>query len=267
MRYARLVWLMFRVSLQNDAAYRADFFLQLAASLVHLAALLLGQYVIFQNTPDVNGWGPWEMLVLVGVFRVVSGVIGLFVAPNMRMIMEDVRTGKLDFLLLRPVNSQFHASVRRISIWKGIDILLGLGLAVTGAVKLTGTVPLLPLLLFIAALVTATMICYSIWLVLATLSFWLVRVQNIEMVFWNLFEAVRYPISIYGRGVQWLLTYVFPAVFIVHVPAQSLIGGAAGVESLSLTMWIAAVILGPAWLVAATLVWRYGLKHYSGASA
>lgn len=270
MRYLRLLWLMTRVSLQTDAAYRGNFFFQVGGALMHLGAALLGLWVIFEQTTDLNGWGPWHMLALMGVFRIMTGVIALIIAPNMRQLMQDVRTGTLDFLLLQPVNSQFFASSRRIVAWRVIDILLGAIVAVIGAVKLGGGLPLTTVLSFLVMLAAGATVIYSVWLVLATSSFWLVRVANIEMVFWNVFEAARYPVTIFPPTVRWTLTYVLPVAFIVTVPAQALVGGMgnkSGVTSLTTATWIAAGVAAPASLAAATLFWRFGLRHYSGASA
>lgn len=69
---------------------------------------------------------------------------------------------------------------------------------------------------------------------------------------------------------RWTLTYVLPVAFIVTVPAQALVGGMgdeSGVTSVTTATWIAAAVAAPASLAAATLFWRYGLRHYSGASA
>jgi ABC-2 type transport system permease protein len=272
MRYLRLLLLSIRVSVQNDAAYRVDFVLQFGGALLHVASMLLGLWVIYGNTPDVNGWGVDHMLALVGVFRIMSGTIGLIIAPNMRMIMEDVRSGGLDFLLLRPVDSQFLASVRRVSLGRAADIVLGLALAATAVARLGGGVAPGALAGFFVMLLAATAIMYSFWLILATLSFWLVRVQNLEMVFWNVFEAARYPVSIYPPPVKWLLTFVVPAAFVVTVPAQTLVGGLGhgGADAggpVGAGMLIAAAVLAGAMFVVATWFWRFGVKRYSGASA
>jgi len=268
MRVARLFWMMVRLSLQNDAAYRLDFFVQLFNALTHTASMLLGLWVVFHNTDSVNGWCAAHMLVLIGVFRLMSGVIALIIAPNMRQLMEDVRAGTLDFVLLRPVNSQFLVSARRLSVWRIFDVLIGAVVAVVGTLLLRGRLEPGALALFVLMLTAGATIMYAIWLALATLSFWLVRVMNLEMIFWNVFEAARYPVSIYPPPVRFALTYVLPAAFVVTFPAQALAGGAGDtVPLLSAVAIVSALVIAPICLAAASAFWRFGLRRYSGASA
>jgi len=260
-RYLRLMWLFIRVSIQDDAAYRIDFLTQLLMSVVQLGAELVGVWTIFSNTRSLAGWNAMEVLALLGVFRIMAGVITLFIAPNMRRIMEDIREGTLDFVLMKPINSQFYASVRRAVVWRVADIVLGIALAGLASAKLSAAWSLGGALLFAGMLMAGVTIIYSFWLVLATCAFWFTRLTNIEMVFWNVFEAGRYPVDIYRPWIRRGLTYVVPLAFLTTVPAGVLVGRAdpAGVG--------AAVGLAAASMAVSSWFWRHGLRHYSGASA
>ncbi|MCC7292386.1 MAG: ABC-2 family transporter protein [Phycisphaerales bacterium] len=260
-RYFRLILLFLRVSVQDDAAYRADFLLHSVIAFLQLGAELFGLWIIFSNTESLNGWDAWQMLALMGVFRVMSGVIGLGIAPNMRAMMEDVRSGTLDFVLLKPVNPQFYVSARRFVLWRGMDIVVGLVMAGTASVKLGTSVGVMQAALFLLMLGAGVVIIYSFWLALATLAFWLTRISNIEMVFWNVFEAGRYPVDIYRPWLRWLLTFFVPLAFLTTFPAGMLVG--KGTPSGMLMGWLAAAVA----LTGATLFWRFGLRRYSGASA
>ena len=142
--------------------------------------------------------------------------------------------------------------------------MLGFSVAIYGCLRLTGTVPVGAVLEFIVTLVAALAIVYSVWLMLATTCFWFVRIQNIEMVFWNVFEAGRYPIVIYRPWIQWMLTFVIPLAFITTIPAGTLIG-----LDDRFVGWAPAVAVGMAalMLLVSHWFWRFGLRHYSGASA
>lgn len=261
LRYLRLLWLFTRVSIQDAAAYRADFVSHLGMALLHLGAELIGLWAIFSNARSLMGWSMFEMLALLGVFRIMAGVIGLGIAPNMRLIMQDIRDGRLDFVLIKPVSSQFYASFRRIMIWRLTDIIMGLGMAGVACVKMSADVSVGMVLAFLLMLACGVTIIYSFWLTLATLAFWFTRISNIEMVFWNVFEAGRYPVDVYPRWVRRGLTYVIPLAFLTTFPASTLVGKTAWTEV------IVAMVLAAASLLVATLFWRFGLRHYSGASA
>lgn len=261
LRHLKLIWLFARVSVQDDAAYRFDFFMRAVVALLQTAGELIALWTIFSNTQSLAGWNAWQVLVLLGVFRIMTGTIGLVISPNMRLIMEDIRHGTLDFVLAKPINAQFYASVRRVVAWRITDIALGLALAVAGSVRLAATISPGQVLLFALMLAAGAVIIYAFWLILATAAFWLTRIDNMEMVFWNVFEAGRYPVDIYRPWIRWALTYLMPLAFLITFPAGALVGKT--VPSLLTAAWLVAAVM----LTLASLFWRYGLRRYSGASA
>lgn len=259
----KLATLFARVSIQNVAAYRFDMLMRIVVSIMHMTSELLMVYTIFHNTNSIGGWRWQHMLVLIGVYRMVAGGLRISILPNMHKLLEDIQQGTLDFVLLRPINSQFLVSIREIVIYRLVDVVLGGGIAVIGCVKLHGTVATSDLMLFALMIAAAYVIIYSIWLMLATMCFWFVRVQNIEMVFWNVFEAGRYPIAIYPQWLQWSLTYLLPLAFITTVPAATFFGDVSKMPAAPI--WAAA--LAPAIFILSNRFWKFGLRHYSGASA
>jgi ABC-2 type transport system permease protein len=261
LRHLRLIALFLRISLQNDAAYRLDFFLRAGVAVLQLGGELLALWTIFANTRSLAGWSAAEVVVLLGVFRVMDGLIGMCIAPNMRRIMHDIRDGTLDFVLIRPVDSQFYASFRAFVAWRVTDLILGTALVAAGAWYASASLSPGTLLLFVIMLAAGTTIVYSFWLILATTVFWFTRINNIEMVFWNAFEAGRYPIDIYHPVVRWMLTFVLPLAFLTTFPA-GVLTGKTGWTGLG-----AALVVAPLMLAAASWFWRFGLRHYRGASA
>src|SRR5690606_2827312 len=121
---------------------------------------------------------------------------------------------------------QIHVSFRRVVIWRGTDILLGLGLAAYALVQM-GTMPSpASLLAFALTLAAALAIVYAIWLALMTLSFWFVAVENLEILFDSAYEAARFPVTAYPRAVRFVLVYLLPIAWITTVPASALTGRA-----------------------------------------
>lgn len=263
-RAFKLIGLYARVNIQNLTAYRFDMYMRIVVSILHLFSELMGVWIIFSNTKEVRGWTWMHMLVLVGVYRTVAGGIRIVIVPSMRKLLEDIREGTLDFVLLRPVNSQFLVSIREVVIYRLVDVLLGLGIAAYGCYRLTGTVPFQHVILFAFTLAAGFLIVYGVWLMLGTLCFWFIRVQNIEMVFWNVFEAGRFPIDIYRTSIRWTLTYIVPLAFITTVPARALFSSDMSAAPTTIA-W--GFVLATLMLFVSNRFWRYGLRHYSGASA
>ncbi len=261
MSYLRLVWAFFRVSVLGELAYRVNFVVQLFQSLLELATALAGLAVIFAYTQTLGGWRPDEVLALVGVYFLVGGLIGLVIQPGMAQLIETVRDGTLDFTLTRPEDAQLLVSIQRVEIWKLIDIALGLAVVASALIRLGRVVGVGQAAAFGVMLLGGGAIIYSFWLMLATLSFWFVRVENILEIFRAMYEAGRWPVSLYPGWLRFALTFIVPVAFATTIPAEALTGRLTG-GSL-----VGVALLAGAFLVASRLFWRVGLRHYSGASA
>ncbi len=261
MNYLRLLGRFFRVSVMGELAYRVNFFMQLFQSLLSLGISLAGLAVIFSYTDTLGGWRPDEVLALVGVYFLVGGMIGLVIQPGMEQLIESVRNGTLDFTLTKPEDAQLIVSIQRVEIWKLIDIVLGFGVLATALVRLGEKVGGWQAAEFILMLLAGGVIIYSFWLILATLSFWFVRVENILVIFQSMYEAGRWPISLYPGWLRYGLTFIIPVAFATTVPAEALTG------RLTWETLLVAVALAVVLFMVSRLFWRAGLRHYSGTSA
>ncbi len=261
MRLLRLFWIFFRVGVMAEVAYRANFFAHLAQSALELAAALAGLAIIFSHTATLGGWGPDELVALVGVYFLVGGMIGLVIQPSMEQLTEAVREGSLDFTLTKPEDSQLLVSVWRVEIWKTMDIALGFAVIGVALARLGEKVGLWQAAAFALALLAGAFIVYSFWLILATTAFWLVRVENILVIFQSVYDAGRWPVSIYPGWLRFALTFLIPIAFATTVPAQALAG------RLSWQALLGAWAFAAALFTSARLFWRAGVRHYSGASS
>lgn len=261
MNALRLFFLFFRIGLMNELQYRASFFIQLAKSLQTLVISLTGVAVVYAQTPDLNGWSPAELVALLGVFIFMGGVIGLVIAPSMEKLIEDVRQGTLDFTLTKPQDALLLVSISQVRIWRVFDVVLGPALAGGALFYLGWHEGVTALALFAVTLMAGAAIMYSFWLILATMAFWFVRVDNIMMIFHSMYDAARWPVSIYPGWLRAALTFLVPVTFAVTVPSEALIGRLDN-STLAATMLLAAALL-----VGSRVFWKVGLKRYSGASA
>lgn len=251
----------YRSSIQTDIEYRVDFFTRILASLLGLLTTVGGLSIAFRYTGNLAGWTLRQTMVLLSVYYLMDGLIEMFIAPNMRKVMEQVRQGTLDFVLMKPMNAQFMASFRTINVWRIVNVLVGLGLSLYTIGKLSLSLGSSQAVAFAVTLLAGMVIVYSFWLCLVTLTFWFVKIDNIEQIVWQAFEAGRYPVEIYPVWLRGALTYVVPVAFIITVPARALAGRLP--ESLLLVAPIVAVGA----LLLSSAFWRFGLKHYTGASA
>jgi ABC-2 type transport system permease protein len=257
----RLLTAFFWVNVIGEVAYRVNFFFQLVQSFLSLAVAIAGVSVIFSYTDALGGWGPEEVLALVGVYILVGGIIALVIQPGMEDLIASVRDGTLDFTLTKPEDAQLLISIGRINIWGIIDVGLGLAVLITALVRLGEKAGGWQAGEFVLMLTSGGVIIYSFFLILATLSFWFVRVENILVIFQSMYEAGRWPVSLYPGWLRYGLTFVVPVAFATTVPIEALTG------RLNWQTLAAAIALAFFLIVMSRLFWRLGLRHYSGTSA
>ena len=261
MKYVRLFAAFFRVSVIGELAYRVNFFWQLLQSFLNLGISLGELAIIFSYTSTLGGWNPEEMLALVGVYFFVGGIIGLVIQPSLQQFIESVRDGTFDFTLTKPIDTQFIISIHQADIWRLIDMAMGLGVMATALTKLGETIRGLHAVEFIGMLVAGGVIIYSFWLILATLAFWFVRVENLLTIFQSMYEAGRWPISLYPGWLRYGLTFIVPVAVATTIPVEAILGR-LNWQTLLITGLSALILNG-----IARAVWRAGLRHYSGTSA
>src|SRR5262245_32696953 len=139
-RYSRLLLLQLRMSLTLGAAYRWDFVLQGALSIVWTALGLVPLYVALHGRPPVEGWSYEQALVVVGWFTMLKGVLDGAVNPSLISVVEHIRKGTFDFVLMKPADAQFLVSTAKFEPWRVIDLFAGVGIVVW-AFALMGTAP------------------------------------------------------------------------------------------------------------------------------
>lgn len=258
-RYPRLLGIFWRNALATELEYRLNFWSNAALSAFWLAWAALGVGVYFRFTDAVRGWTYPELLVVVGLFFAVNGVRQALITPNLARMSEYVRLGTLDFLLTKPVDSQFMVSLRHVGVYNWLDPLLGLALAGVGVAASGRPLTLGGVAAFTGLMVCAVVILYALSLALMSAAVRSVSSEGIDDVLFAVVETARLPVQLYRGIVQTALTVV-PVAFLTTVPAEALLGRG------STTTMLVAPGLAVVTLVGASMLWRLALRSYSGAS-
>ena len=256
----KLLTTFLKVNIQQELAYRADALINGLLSLMWLGWELLSLSIIFSNTATLGGWGPGELLALLGVFRLVNTLMAALIWPNTEKFNTSVRDGSLDYMLLQPVSSQFLVSFSRIVIWRVWDIFLGVVLIVIG-IGMGGGVAPLNVAAFLLLAGSGTLIIYSLWITMIACTFWFVKFDNNVTILQALMDTGRYPATVYPVWLRLIVTFVVPIALATTVPLQALRG--------DLPWWQALLFLaiGVASLLISARVWKAGVRRYSGASS
>ena len=256
-----MLWTFFKIGLLNEFAYRANLYLQVLQSCAAMAMALGGLQVVFGHTDNLGGWSRDEVLAVLGVYLIMGAAISGIIAPSMQKLMEDVRQGTLDYTLTKPEESQFLVSIGNFQVWKLLDVVLGVLVLGVALGRRGATLSVADAALFGAMLMAGGAIIYSFFLTMGAISFWFLRIENILIIFRNMYQAARWPIGIYPRWLRIILTFVVPVAIAITVPAEALINRLTG-ERVALVL-----VLTVAALLGSRLIWTRGITRYSGASA
>ena len=261
-RYAKTLYTFWSASISTEMEYRANFLLATLSSLATLGGALFALWALLRTQYTINGWSFDEALIVVGIYTLLDGLQQTLLAPNRQQINEFVREGTLDFVLIKPIDSQFWLSARKVSVWGVPNILLGLGLIVYAAsFRLEPAVEPTNYLRLVIPLTVGITIYYALGFLLSTLAIWFTKLANVTHAMHALLEAGRYPIAAYPGAYRAFFTFVLPVAFMTTVPAEVLLGRG------NLNWVLAGLAIAAALLLAARWFWRYALRFYTSASS
>jgi len=260
-RYLRLALVQLRVNAARAMAYRADFLIQGGMTLAWMAMVLLPLVVLFDQRDTVAGWDEPSALIVVAYFTAVRGVLEGIVSPSLVDLVEKIRTGAFDYVLLKPVDAQFLVSSARQEPWKVFDVIGAVGLAIY-AFHLRGEAPTLgQLALGLALLGAGIAAMYGLWIMCAAASFWVVRLDNLTYLLGAIFDTARWPVQIFKGAWRFVFTFVIPVAVMTTYPAMALLGRLDGKTAMS-------TVGGAILLVAISrAVWRLAIRSYTSASS
>jgi ABC-2 type transport system permease protein len=261
MNALRVGWLYLKIGVLNELQYRVNFFVQLLQSLIQVGTALVMLTLVYSHTTELHGWSQSELLSLIGVQVLLGGFIHAFIQPNMQRLMQDVQQGTLDFALTKPEDAQLLISVRMVRMWQVVEILSGLVLMFVGLAGVERSVGVLDAAAFGVAIVVGGVLVYCFWLILTTGAFWIVRMEHVLELFEGIYQTGRWPVSVYPGWLRYSVTFLVPVGFAVTVPAEAL------TSRLHWPTLLLAVGFGTALFGFTRWFWRFGLRHYSGASA
>ena len=260
-RYAGLLRVQVAISALTAMQYRADFVVRGLIAILWMAVTLVPLLVVFGVRKTVAGWSFPESLVVVAWFTLLRAVLEGAVSPSLTAVVEHVRHGTLDFVLLKPADAQFLVSTAKIEPWHVVDVLGAIAIFIYAFGKIGRWPSLLNLGAGLGFLGLAIIILYSIWILVVSASFWVIKVDNLSYLFGSLFDAARWPITVFRGGLRVVFTFVFPIALLTTYPAMALLG------RLDVQTAAAALAGGLAFAAVARLVWRRALAVYTSASS
>ena len=261
LRYARLFRQLLRTSAQVAMQYRLDFMVGSVMALFWVGWTVAPLLLVFQHRPEIGGWSLPQALLVISFFLILKAMLEGAVSPNLVAVVEHIRKGTLDFVLVKPADAQFMVSASRFGFHKIIDAAAGVALAGWASHRLGLHLGVAEIGGALVMLTASTAILYSLWLIVISLAFWFVRVDNLSYLFTAIFDAARWPVSVFRGWVRALLTFVIPVGLMTSFPAMALLG------TLTASRMLLAGALAVAFLAGSRFIWMSAVRHYASASS
>jgi ABC-2 type transport system permease protein len=260
-RYLRLFLAQLRVSLLVSAQYRVDFLVDGAIEILWTTTALAPLLVVFGSRERIAGWSFGEALVVVGFFTLLQALLEGVMNPSFVAVVEHVRKGTLDYVLLLPADAQFLVSTGRFHVWRSVNVLTAVGIFVVGFRELGRAPPLASVASGLLLFAVAAILMHSLWTLAMCTVFYAVKTDQITDVLSATLDAARWPSSVFRGATRLILTFVVPLGLMTTVPARALLGDEG------LVLPAAALLEAAALAVLARVVWRRAIARYTSASS
>ena len=264
-RHARLWSALARFSLLRELAFRGNFLIKMFVEVLWLSILLIFYDTLFQNTRMIADWGASQYLFFVGVYFALNGVLEMLFLENCNQFADLVRTGDLDFFLLKPIDAQFLVSFRTVDWSCAATILMGCGVMITALIQLNWVFDPLQLGLFCLLFLCGVILSYGFLLMLTSGSVWLMRNQSLYEMWWLFTTLMRYPREIFrgtlAEAAGWVFSIAVPIMLATNIPANVMVR--------TFEPWFVAYTVAATGvvLVLSRVVFRHALRRYRSASS
>jgi ABC-2 type transport system permease protein len=261
LRYLRLLGVQLRASTATAMQYRVEFLVEGALALFWTGWALVPLLVVFAGRKGVAGWTFEEALVVMGWFTLVKGILEGAVNPSLAAVVEHIRKGTLDFVLLKPADAQFLVSTARFEPWRVVDLAAGVAIFAVAFDRMGRWPGPGEVAASLVLLACATLILYSLWILVVSAAFYVVKIDNLSFLFVSIYDAARWPIDVFRGALRFAFTFVVPLALMTTYPALALLGR---IDLLRAGQALLGAIVFAAF---ARFVWTRSIARYTSASS
>lgn len=250
-----------RLSFLIAMQYRWEFLLDGVMSVGWTAAAIVPLYLVFEERATIAGWSYGEALLVMGWFTLLDGLLKGAINPSLVTVIEQIRTGTLDFVLLKPADAQFLVSTARFHPWRLLAVAASFLIFAYAYSRLPAGPTLAGVAQAIGMLGAGIVVLYSVWIVVISVAFRAVRIDNLRYLFETVFEAGRWPSSVFKGVLSVLFTFIIPLALMTTYPAEALLGRLPWERFLA--GWAGALVFAGI----ARFVWARSIASYTSASS
>ena len=261
-RYLSVYAALWKNSVAREMSFKSNFLLWILVELLWFGLQLSFISVLYLHTENIGTWTKWQVVLLIGASHFIQQVFQAFFLINCTNLSELIRNGKLDFLLLLPVNTRFVVSLRQVDLGAFVNASFGAAVMAYAARQMHLVPTLMQVLGFLALCVVGIAIHYSLMFLLASISFWTVRAQGIVWGYYNLFNIARLPDEAFSGLFKAVFTFAIPMLLVSNVPALLLADKLSSPAPVLLLL-----LMGAVCFCVSEWGWRASMRHYTSASS
>ncbi len=264
------VWLMFlRNSFVRELTFRGNFLMEIVTRTFWFSAQLALFGIIYRQVHSIQDWSQYEYFAFMATGMLINALVEALFMPNCAEFSELIRTGNLDFVLLKPIDSQFLVSFQSVNLSMFSQVGLAIALLVYSLRQLEATITAENVLMYVLLIALGVCFFYSMMIALASTSVWLGRNQGLYDFWFYITIFARYPQNVYrqsagGEIIWFTFSFLVPILLVVTVPARVLLQ-----KALEPNRWV--LVIAPAMtlclLFISRRVFNWSLRHYRSASS
>jgi len=262
--YAKIYAALWKNSVTREMSFKTNFLLWIFVELLWFGLQLSFIGVLYLHTDHIGTWTKWQVVMLIGASHFIQQMFQAFFLINCTNLSELIRTGKLDFLLLLPINTRFVVSLRQVDLGAFVNAASAVGVMAFAAHQMHLVPTLLQVIGFLVLCVAGIAIHYSLMFLLASISFWTVRAQGIVWGYYNLFQIARMPDEAFRGVFKAVFTFAIPMLLVSNVPVRVLVNKLSSPHLLPLCLLLAMSLVC---FAVSELGWRASVRRYTSASS
>lgn len=260
-RYVRLYLYFLRFSFSRAMEFRTDFFFRIFMDCAFYAIHLSFFAVLYLHTDTLGGWNLDQVFIFVGGVFVSDAVQMTLFSNNLWWLPILVNRGELDYYLTRPVSSLFFVSFRDFAANSFLNLVVAAGVLAWAFLRYPGSLPMVNVATYCILMLNGFLLWYICRMFFIIPVFWTHSARGLDQAFWSLQNFGERPHRIFSKGLQRVLTTIFPLALMISVPTQVLFEGPwPGI------LLHVGIVTGVAFALLVGF-WRWGLANYSSASS
>ena len=260
-KYIRIYSLFLFTSIASELEYKTNLIIDFITAILSLIGSIFLLTIFFQNTDSIGGWNFEQALVIQGIYTILNGITNTWFNPNLTEIVKHIREGTLDFVLLKPIDSQFFISLKKIAPSGFLEIILGFTLLFYCLSINQININIGFLFLCLTTLCCSILILYSLWFLISTTTIWFVKTWNATEVLRSFLYIGRFPLNSFSFSLRIFFSIFIPIAFITAIPSEVFIGIAQ--------LWkiLFEIIVSGIFFIVSRKFWLFALKYYTSASS